>query len=380
MKIVNVSDTYRIFPDDLRTFDKLPNNTFKVEFSPQSGFSLEKQDDLKPSEGKIYGNSGQKVDKIMRGFKHSNRSFGAIFSGDKGMGKSLAVQQIAEKAHESNMPVILVKDAFIGVSEFIDSIEQEALIVFDEFEKVFNEKGESYDEDTNTGIEPQSKMLSLLDGLSRRKKLYIVTVNDMWGVSQYMVNRPGRFHYHIKFGYPTQDEISEYMKDKIPDIDKDTLKKISYLSQLVNINYDSLRAISFELLEGYTLSESLEDLNIDSVADKKYVVTINLKGDEVLTSEFIASGSSRTISGYAKSNKHTVYISLPLSLGDFDKESEKIVFDGKLLKSLSKEGSATLKHVNINDDGYEQGRYKDSNIILSIVAKPKADELTKFLV
>lgn len=380
MKIVNVSDTYRIFPDDLRTFDKLPNNTFKVEFSPQSGFSLEKQDDLKPSEGKIYGNSAQKVDKIMRGFKHSNRSFGAIFSGDKGMGKSLAVQQIAEKAHESNMPVILVKDAFIGVSEFIDSIEQEALIVFDEFEKVFNEKGESYDEDTNTGIEPQSKMLSLLDGLSRRKKLYIVTVNDMWGVSQYMVNRPGRFHYHIKFGYPTQDEISEYMKDKIPDIDKETLKKISYLSQLVNINYDSLRAISFELIEGYTLNESLEDLNIDSVANKEYVITINLKGEGVFTDEFMASGSSRTISGYVKGNKHKVYITLPLSLGDFDKESGKITFDSKLLKSLSKEGSATLKHVGINDDGYEQGRYKDSNIILSIVAKPKADELTKFLV
>ena len=33
MTIINVSDTYQIFPDDLKTFEKLPKGTYTVRFN-----------------------------------------------------------------------------------------------------------------------------------------------------------------------------------------------------------------------------------------------------------------------------------------------------------------------------------------------------------
>ena len=45
--------------------------------------------------------------------------------------------------------------------------------------------------------------------------MYIVTCNELRGLNDYIVNRPGRFHYHFRFEYPTAEAIREYLVDKI---------------------------------------------------------------------------------------------------------------------------------------------------------------------
>ena len=45
--------------------------------------------------------------------------------------------------------------------------------------------------------------------------MYIVTCNELRGLNDYILNRPGRFHYHFRFEYPTATEIREYMEDKL---------------------------------------------------------------------------------------------------------------------------------------------------------------------
>ena len=85
MKVIGFGITYQIQGDDLQTYDQLPAATYKINFSPMSGFSMEKTSNFKQKEGKIYGDVPSKVEKTLKSFKMTNRSIGVLLSGDKGM-------------------------------------------------------------------------------------------------------------------------------------------------------------------------------------------------------------------------------------------------------------------------------------------------------
>lgn len=273
MKIVNFGSTYKIYGDDLKTYDKLPAATYKVDFHPMSGFSLEKMPDFESKEDKIYGSHGETVKKILRSYAKFDRSLGAIFSGKKGMGKSMCVQLLGEEVIKMDIPVIMVTKAFIGIADFIEEIDQECLVIFDEFEKMFAGNQRHYGQQQqpqNSNIENQDNLLGLFDGTSQRKRLYTITVNDLGRVNEYMLSRPGRFHYHIRFDYPSAAEIEEYLTDKVAPEYHEEIKHVISFSSRVKLNFDSLRAIAFELNEGYTFKSSIGDLNILNTDEQRY--------------------------------------------------------------------------------------------------------------
>ncbi|MBH9580091.1 AAA family ATPase [Staphylococcus felis] len=265
MKVIGTGSRYEIYPDDLRTYEELPAATYKIRFNSFSGFSLMKVDNFTRKEPKIYGDHSKKVGKVLRTYDKVNRSLGVMLSGDKGVGKSIFVQLLAEKFVE-HKPVIIVDEAFPGIAEFIESIDQEVLVMFDEFEKVFNEDAE----------ESQDKLLGLLDGVSQKKKMFVITVNNIYRVSEYMINRPGRFHYHIRFGHLNEYEITEYMKDKVSEEYHGEIKAVTAFGARVGLNYDCLRAISFEIENGSAFKEAIKDLNIINVDDNYYDISLPL--------------------------------------------------------------------------------------------------------
>lgn len=270
MKIINYGEHYEIYSDNLKTFDKLPANTYKVMFNPMSGFSLLKVPNFELIEEKIYGNHMEKITKVLNSYEKFNRSLGIILSGDKGMGKSLFTQLLSREAIKKDLPVIMVNKAYLGIADFIEKIDQEALIVFDEFEKVFsieNGKGEK--------SESQTALLGLFDGTSQKKRIYALTVNELNRVSDYMLSRTGRFHYHIRFDYPTSAEIEVYMRDKLDKQYYDQIKHVIAFTNRVKLNYDSLRAIAFEINMGYSFRSAIGDLNILSTDKQKYDIEIS---------------------------------------------------------------------------------------------------------
>lgn len=267
MKIISNNSKYQIFPDDIKTHDLLPNGTFKVEFSEMSGFSLRLTHDFVHGEEKVYGDHEKKVNKILNNFKVFNRSLGVILSGDKGIGKSLFIRLLAEAAIKREIPVIIVDGAYPGIENFIDSIEQEVLVLFDEFEKVFRPH-DSYN--------PQDHLLGLFDGVSQHKRIYAITVNKLNQVNEYMVNRPGRFHYHLRFEYPTQDEVRTYLYDNTSDVPSSEIEKAISFASRVKLNFDCLRAIAFELDSGESFSDAINDLNIVNVEHPTYSFEITM--------------------------------------------------------------------------------------------------------
>ena len=265
MKIVNTGNTYRLYGDDLKSYDKLPAQCYTVRCSQMSGFYLEKHADINVNEDKIYGCHLEKIDKVLRNFNAFKRNLGVILSGDKGIGKSLFAKLLAVKAIEQGLPLIIVDSFIPGIASYIESIEQEVVVLFDEFDKTFGNIRSAENE-----TEAQSSMLTLFDGLAQGKKLFVITCNELRKVSDYLVNRPGRFHYHFRFEYPTDAEIEEYLKDKIETEYYDEIPKVISFSKKVQINYDCLRAIAFELSTGIPFETAIKDLNIINLDSERY--------------------------------------------------------------------------------------------------------------
>ena len=273
--IISIGTTFKVYDGSVKTHTHLPADTYRVEFSPMSGYSLTQTTDLDVTESKVYGNHDARLDRIVNTYQRSDRSLGVLLSGDKGMGKSLMIRMIADRAlKQLGMPVIIVDRDAPGVEGFLDSLG-ECVIVFDEFEKRFDR----YDDEDNA----QSKFLGLFDGLSTAKRLYAVSVNELNQVNDYLLNRPGRFHYHMRFEYPTPDEVRQYLTDQAPNADDGSVDEVVTFSRKVNINFDHLRAIAFEIDNGETFDEVIGDLNIKRTDTTNYRITVAFENGESAT-------------------------------------------------------------------------------------------------
>lgn len=265
MHIVESGKRYRIFNNAITTYDQLPPKTYRVDYDPETRiFSLLEAHDFEIPETKIYGQYLDKVKKVLNSMDKMNRNLGVILSGDKGIGKSLFSKCLGLKARKKGIPVILVNEYHEGIANFLEEIEQTVMILFDEYDKTFDEKKHNC----------QAEMLSLFDGVSAGKKLFVITCNEIQSLSQYLINRPGRFHYHFRFLYPTADEIRDYMEDKLDKQYYDEIENVIAFSVRMNLNYDCLRSIAFELNNGLKFQEAINDLNIIRISQYKNIKII----------------------------------------------------------------------------------------------------------
>ena len=262
MKTLQTGSDFKIYDDSLTIFDQLPVATYNVTYSQLEGFSLHRRTDIEVSE-KAYGIHIAKLDKVLNSFRCFSRSLGVILSGDKGIGKSLFAKMVCVRAIREGYPVIIVGSCVPGLAAFLESIDQECVVLFDEFDKIFRSGKENDD---------QTSLLSLFDGTSGGKKLFIVTCNDLFGLNQFIINRPGRFHYHFRFDYPTPTDIREYLRDKLDECYYGEIEKVVDFSRIVSLNYDCLRAIAFELNFGCSFASAISDLNIMTTDDEEYTV------------------------------------------------------------------------------------------------------------
>jgi hypothetical protein len=271
----------RVYDDAVRTHQAFPLGTYRVGFSSKEGFSLIRIDDLTVGAERVYGGRDRKVAKIFRSYALAERSLGVMLSGDKGIGKSLFLRMVAQAARDQGLPVVVVSEDNDGIVDFLDSLD-ECLIVFDEFEKIFPAGRRGIAD----GLNRQNQFLSLFDGLSSVKRIYCLSVNDIADVSTYLVNRPGRFHYHLRFDYPGPDEVRQYLVDQAPGADPDEIENVALFSRRARLNYDHLRAIAFELRQPDTLfAEIVDDLNIKSVEPGTYRIEARFPDGKVWADE-----------------------------------------------------------------------------------------------
>jgi len=317
MKAVSTGNQYIIYDDSLRTYEQLPAQSYKVCCSRQQGFFLEKYIEPDPREDKIYGDHTSKVERVMNAFERANRNFGVILSGAKGIGKTLFAKLLGIESIKRGLPLLVVDRYIPGIAAYLQSIDQECMVFFDEFDKTFGGIRQA-DGEAN----PQTEMLALFDGIVNGKKLFIVTCNETRSLSDYLINRPGRFHYHFRFEYPTADEIITYLKDKLPVDQYKEIPSIVSFAGRIPLNYDCLRAIAFELAGGASFKEAASLLNIVNLQSERYNLVAVMKDGGRATCNGVNldlfSGSNVNCNFYASKAGNVFDVNLDTSCCSYD--------------------------------------------------------------
>ena len=293
MKIIHTENRYNIFEGSMTIIDKLEAKVYSVRYDPDTSFYLEDYGEISVNEEKVYGQHYEKLEKIFRAFDDFNRNFGVLLSGAKGMGKTLFIKMTAVEALKRGIPVIVVDRYYEGISTFLRKIDQEVLILFDEFEKRFGEDHNTCGINNNMGIgfgmnhqsisgmmfSHQTELLELFDGISSGKKMFVLTCNEINTINNYLIDRPGRIHYHFLFTYPTPKEIMLYSRDNIKPEYQDQCRIILNYSFMTKISYDALRAIIFEVNSGISVEEAVNDLNIsrDMRSTPEFAVSLHFR-------------------------------------------------------------------------------------------------------
>lgn len=249
-----------ITPDSANITNHLECGNYVVKHDMMSGYYLEKTDGftLPP---KIYGDCLKNTDRILNTFESRGKNTGVLLVGEKGSGKTLLMRNIS---NNSNLPTIIVNSSFTGDEfyKFLSDITQPVIVLFDEFEKV-------YDSDD------QEKILTLLDGTYQSNKLFIITSNDKWRLDSNMKNRPGRLYYMLEYEGLDENFIREYCQDN--------LKNLSSIEQVVEVaaifskfNFDMLTALVEEMNRyDESAEEAVKLLNIkpEYGANEKYRIS-----------------------------------------------------------------------------------------------------------
>lgn len=236
--------------EKLKIFKQIPVGNFIIQKDAHGEFYLNQVEKFEPP-GKVYGTLEKSRDRIINTFFKRELSTGVMLNGEKGSGKTLLAKLLSVAGYGYSVPTIIINAPWKGdaFNKFIQDIDQPCIIMFDEFEKVYDQ-------------EDQEAILTLLDGVFPSKKLYVFTCNDKWRLDGHMRNRPGRIYYMIDFFGVDETCIREYCLEK--------LKNLSYLESVVKLsgifsdfNFDMLKAV-VEEMNRYDESpqEALKLLNV----------------------------------------------------------------------------------------------------------------------
>ncbi|AFC21817.1 ATPase [Cronobacter phage vB_CsaM_GAP32] len=265
--------------------DKIPPGTYTVEQNPQNGeFYLQRSAPFtRPA--KVYGEMKNRNEKVINTFlSREGKNTGVLLSGTKGAGKTQLAKDVSIALAEHGIPTIIVQDCYVsgGFINFIKAIEDKALILFDEFEKVYNKQ------------EYQESILTLLDGTGSYNKLYILTSNNR-NVSEFLRNRPSRIYYHFEYKKLPKSVMLDLLNDKL--VNKSFIPQFETLWDVAEtISFDIIQCLIEELnrYPTQTFTETFKELNveIDARDGNAYVLselTVNgipFKFDELYTNCF----------------------------------------------------------------------------------------------
>ena len=157
---------------------------------------------------KVYNASQDVINRIVTHWENTTGNLGILMNGLRGAGKTMTAQLLAnELLRRYDLPVLVVRNP-IPLQIVFDAIQQDLIVIFDEFEKTHNEE-------LHPGA--QQNLLSTIDGMSRTsfRRMTIFTTNNI-RVNENFQDRPGRIHYKFEFERVADEIIEGLIDDSLP--------------------------------------------------------------------------------------------------------------------------------------------------------------------
>lgn len=238
----------------------LEPKVFKINFNEMSGKCyLTHIMDKFVFPYKIYGVQNAFIDRVKKTYANTSGNLGILLNGVKGTGKSVTAELIC---NELNMPVLVVHSPYSQIPSFINEIQQDIIIVFDEFEKIYN----NYDH----------SILTVMDGIlnNEHRKTFLLTTNQLY-INDNLLQRPGRVRYVKTFEDLTLDVIIEIIDDKL--IHKELREEcIKFISTLETITIDIVKAVTDEVNIHHESPENFKSVfNIHTINNLFNVFEVN---------------------------------------------------------------------------------------------------------
>lgn len=186
MKNIIIKDerTHRVISGNaISILDSLPALIYELAYDSDDGFRLNAADYPFKNSEKLFGKVDTITAKVLNTFDIVKGNLGVLFSGPKGLGKSLTVRNICKEDLLKGISVILINKHFENITSFIESICQPIVVVFDEFEKKYLDRNKAEKDD----LEGQDSLLNLFDSTLEGKKLFLLTCNDLHNLSEYLL-------------------------------------------------------------------------------------------------------------------------------------------------------------------------------------------------
>ena len=188
------ADKVKVLPPGVYTYRQSMTGWWLERTSPKFEFPF-----------KVYNASGDIINRIKRYWQRNTGNLGVLMNGLRGAGKTMTAQLLAnDLIEEEGLPVLVVRNP-IPLQIVFTAVQQNMVVIFDEFEKTHDN-------------ENQQQLLSTIDGMSRSSfdRLIIFTTNKT-EIDANFRDRPSRIHYKFEFMRVADEIIEGLIDDSLPE-------------------------------------------------------------------------------------------------------------------------------------------------------------------
>lgn len=349
---------------DVVILDSIEPGIYRVGES-KHGMYIESKPVL-PAHGESYGRINSDVDMIINTYKDRDASTGVAVVGSMGTGKSRMTNILMHKFVETFNKSVLIVDSPVNLqnlTRFINLLDDNLMVVMDEFEKKYRNTYVKHDGGDDADSRPsQTDLLTLFDGhdAPKNKCLFVIISNSKYEISEFLMGRPGRIYYFLKYGNLSASDIREYCKrNNVSDDITNNLIDIQKIGG--DISFDSMKAIVDECQRYNKLpSDVIDNLNVftGSYESKYCDITVF----DTIEKDYGHCYPDFNLLSLYKGDKVRIHVRFDQKPG----EMRLIRFNKDDIVSFNDDGSILLK---CEDGRYEVSISKQSEVNISDIIK-----------
>lgn len=279
----------------------------------------------------VFGRSDRYYKRIMERYDQKGKSVGMLAIGLKGSGKSLLSETCGNHMIETcKLPVLMVEQEIPleSLREILKDVGP-CMLYFDEFGKVY-------------GYHSRAELLPLFSDTDIKGVLFCITANDDNEVNEFLLDRPGRFLFRVRYNGVDSEGLQEIFRElNLSDVLKEHLSQ--YVKIHVNVSYDVLLKLIDEVKHATSeqeIRELMEVLNVPRlpVMGYKVVKITNSKGQqlEVAYQQYDADNRMMRVHFFDQNRRFQLTIDVDKDAKESTEDRALYEKDGYLLDTAKK--------------------------------------------